>query len=86
MAASPHDASQKRLRASIQDAEARAMARFKAIIEETTLDLDPICVYVIMDKIRGTRNSAQIPEKSYKKAEQMLRVLGLSKHWEDQRP
>ena len=35
-----------------------------------------------MDKLRGTHNSAGIPEKSYKKAEQMLRVLGVNKHWE----
>ena len=83
MNSSQRDHEQKRLRASIQDAEAEAMARFKAIIQETTLDLDPLCVYVLMDKLRGTHNSAQISEKSYKKAEQMLRVLGLSKHWEN---
>lgn len=58
------------------------MARFKEIINQTAFDLDPLCVYVIMDKLRGMHNSAGISEKSYKKAEQMLRVLGLSKHWE----
>lgn len=83
MANNERDSSHKRLRASIQAEEAKAMARFRSIIAETTLDLDPICVYVIMDKLRGTHNSAHIPEKTYKKAEQMLRVLGLSKHWNE---
>ena len=72
----------KRLRASIQENDARVMEQFKSIITETAFDLDPVCVYVIMDKLRGTHNSAGIPEKSYKKAEQMLRVLGVNKHWE----
>jgi hypothetical protein len=71
-----------RLRSSIHDQEAVVMSRFKQIINETAFDLDPLCVYVIMDKLRGMHNSAGISEKSYKKAEQMLRVLGLSKHWE----
>lgn len=71
-----------RLRSSIHDQEAVVMARFKQIINETAFDLDPLCVYVIMDKLRGMHNSAGISDKSYKKAEQMLRVLGLSKHWE----
>jgi hypothetical protein len=62
--------------------EDEAMGRFKAIIAETAFDLDPLCVYVIMDKLRGLHNSAGISEKSYKKAEQMLNVLGLSKHLE----
>lgn len=76
------DEERDKLRSSIQDTEAAVMARFKAIISETAFDLDPLCVYVIMDKLRGMHNSAGIPDKSYKKAEQMLRVLGLSKHWE----
>lgn len=71
-----------KLRSSIHDQEAQVMARFKDIINQTAFDLDPLCVYVIMDKLRGMHNSAGISEKSYKKAEQMLRVLGLSKHWE----
>lgn len=71
-----------KLRSSIHDREAAVMAQFKQIINDTAFDLDPLCVYVIMDKLRGMHNSAGISEKSYKKAEQMLRVLGLSKHWE----
>jgi hypothetical protein len=74
-------AQQRRLRASIQAREDEAMARFRAIIADTSFDLDPLCVYVLMDKLRGMQNSAGIPERSYKKAEQMLRVLGLAKHW-----
>lgn len=73
----------KRLRVRIQEHDAEVMEKFKAIINETAFELDPICVYVIMDKLRATRNSAGIPEKSYKKAEQMLKVLGVSRHWED---
>ncbi|MEB3198719.1 MAG: hypothetical protein VKP62_16095 [Candidatus Sericytochromatia bacterium] len=76
-------AEHQRLRASIEASERAAMAKFRQIIDETTFDLDPICVYVIMDKLRGTRNTAGIPEKAYKRAEQMLRVLGLSKYWGD---
>ena len=57
------------------------MAKFRAIIADTSFDLDPLCVYVLMEKLRGMHNSAGIPERSYKKAEQMLRVLGLGKHW-----
>lgn len=72
----------RRLRNSMQDQEDAVMAKFKTIIAETAFDLDPLCVYVIMDKLRGMHNSAGISEKSYKKAEQMLKVLGLSKHWE----
>ena len=72
----------KRMRVSIQEKDAQVMAKFQSIINDTAFDLDPICVYVIMDKLRGTHNSAGIPEKSYKKAEQMLRVLGVNKHWE----
>ena len=71
----------RKLRTSIQDREAAVMAKFKQIINETAFDLDPLCVYVIMDKLRGQHNSAGISDKSYKKAEQMLRVLGLSRHW-----
>ena len=71
----------KRLRTSIHDKEAEVMAQFKQIINETAFDLDPLCVYVIMDKLRGMHNSAGISEKSYKKAEQMLKVLGVDKHW-----
>ena len=71
----------KRLRHSMQSQEDVVMTRFKAIINETAFELDPLCVYVIMDKLRGIHNSAGISEKSYKKAEQMLKVLGLSKHW-----
>jgi hypothetical protein len=78
----PSEQEQKRLRVSIQENDAQVMAKFKTIITETSFDLDPICVYVIMDKLRGTHNSAGIPEKSYKKAEQMLRVLGVNKYWE----
>lgn len=73
----------KRMRTSIQEKDAAVMAKFQTIITETAFDLDPICVYVIMDKLRGTHNSAKIPEKSYKKAEQMLRVLGVNKYWEN---
>ena len=76
------DDERDKLRSSIQDKEEAVMARFKEIISQTAFDLDPLCVYVIMDKLRGMHNSAGIPDKSYKKAEQMLRVLGLSKHWE----
>lgn len=72
----------KRLRVRIQEHDAEVMEKFKTIINETAFELDPICVYVIMDKLRGIRNSANIPEKSYKKAEQMLKVLGVSRHWE----
>ena len=72
-----------RRRVRIQQKDAQVMAKFQSIINDTAFDLDPICVYVIMDKLRGTHNSAKIPEKSYKKAEQMLRVLGVSKHWEN---
>lgn len=72
----------RRLRTNMQEQEDEVMTRFKAIINETAFDLDPLCVYVIMDKLRGMHNSAGISEKSYKKAEQMLKVLGLSKHWE----
>lgn len=71
------------MRVSIQQHDAAAMEKFRQIVTETTFDLDPICVYVIMDKLRGTHNSANIPEKSYKKAEQMLRVLGVNKYWEN---
>ena len=77
------EAERGRLRQSIQDQDAQVMEKFRRIITETSFDLDPICVYVIMDKLRGTHNSAGIPEKSYKKAEQMLRVLGVNKHWEN---
>ena len=72
----------KRLRSRIQQHDVEVMEKFKRIINETAFELDPICVYVIMDKLRGIRNSANIPEKSYKKAEQMLKVLGVSRHWE----
>jgi hypothetical protein len=74
---------QKRLRESIQTHEQEVMDKFKRIINESAFELDPICVYVIMDKLRGMTNSAGIPEKSYKKAENMLRVLGLNKYWEE---
>lgn len=69
------------IRNSIQDQENVVMERFRKIINQTAFDLDPICVYVIMDKLRGQHNSANIPEKSYKKAEQMLKVLGVDRHW-----
>ena len=71
----------RRIRSSIQDRETAVMERFRQIINETAFDLDPLCVYVIMDKLRGIHNSANIPEKSYRKAEQMLKVLGIDKHW-----
>jgi hypothetical protein len=71
----------RRLRSSIQDREHLVMEQFRTIINETAFDLDPICVYVIMDKLRGMHNSASIPDKSYRKAEQMLKVLGVDKHW-----
>ena len=72
----------KRLRSSIRQSDHDVMERFKKIIDEVAFELDPICVYVIMDKLRGIHNSAGIPDKSYKKAEQMLRVLGVDKYWE----
>jgi len=78
-----HELDTKRTRTSMQASEAEVMERFRKIITETAFDLDPLCVYVIMDKLRGIHNSAGISEKSYKKAEQMLRVLGVNKYWED---
>jgi hypothetical protein len=80
---SPEQQERDRMRVSIQQKDDLAMEKFRQIVTETTFDLDPICVYVIMDKLRGTHNSAKIPEKSYKKAEQMLRVLGVNKYWEN---
>ncbi len=77
-----HELDVKRVRTSMQASEAEVMDRFRKIISETAFDLDPLCVYVIMDKLRGMHNSAGISEKSYKKAEQMLRVLGVNKYWE----
>ena len=79
---SPQQAERDRMRSTIQQQDDEVMKKFKQIITETTFELDSICVYVIMDKLRGTHNSANIPEKSYKKAEQMLRVLGVNKFWE----
>ncbi|HEY9721495.1 MAG TPA: hypothetical protein V6D47_05750 [Oscillatoriaceae cyanobacterium] len=70
------------LRGSMAKHDHQVMEQFKRIINETSFELDPICVYVIMDKLRGMHNSAGIAEKSYKKAEQMLRVLGVDKYWE----
>ena len=78
-----HDTELKKLRSSIRQSDHDMMERFKTIINEVAFELDPICVYVIMDKLRGIHNSAGIPEKSYKKAEQMLRVLGVDKYWEN---
>jgi hypothetical protein len=72
----------QRLRDSITNRDAEVMEQFRQILGEVAVELDPVCVYVIMDKLRGTPNSANIPEQTYKKAEQMLRVLGVNKHWE----
>lgn len=77
-----NEADVKRLRSSMQHRDAVVMDRFKQVINETAFDLDPLCVYVIMDKLRGMHNSAGISEKNYKKAEQMLRVLGVNRYWE----
>jgi hypothetical protein len=72
----------QRLRDSITTRDVQVMEEFKRILDSVAVELDPVCVYVIMDKLRGTPNSANIPESTYKKAEQMLRVLGVNKHWD----
>lgn len=71
----------RRLRDSIRHDDEAAMGRLKAILEEAVVDLDPIAMYVMLDKLRGQRNSAGIPQASWVKAEQTLRVLGLDRYW-----
>lgn len=71
----------RRLRASIRHSDEATMARLKAILAEAVVELDPLEVYVMMDKLRGQRNSGNIPLESWVITEQALRMKGLDRYW-----
>ena len=65
------------LRERFTNEDSLVMARFKRLMDEVAFELDPLLVNVILDRLRGQRNSGGLDEAVYAKAERLLALLGV---------